>query len=234
MSKKKQPLSEVADLGHIVALIIPTSDTPQKSTVYLEVFTYLQKADFSTVIVLSHTQERNTGKISLYNGEVFPVGEYQLRVDTELLNELCDEEDDFFSEDIGQVQNEAIQQILRAVVNVRSDIEVLPVMVGSNSLSISEELGHALGEVMHNRSFLLLAAIEIDKVDQATLGAFIGSLETMQINPLIRMIQSGEVKLHSGNGSIIGTLLAAQRRGVKQAKVLTSGHNQFLGAVLYR
>lgn len=234
MSKKKNIKPVPLDLGQIVALIIPTNHVPEKEEAEYGLFEYVRNADFSTAVVIGHLTDQETGRISLYNGDTFPIQGVHLPINTELLDELCDEEDDFFAEDIGHTQNPAIIRMIGALLGLRDNVEVLPIIAGSKRLSIAEELGHALGEVMHNRHLLLVSAIEVEKVAQATLGAFIGSLETMQLNPLIRMVQSDEVKLKGGNVSFIGTLLAASRRGVKQAKVLTTANNQFMGAILYR
>lgn len=218
--------------GNIVAAILPCSLRSSTALNMAPVRALLSSQQFSTVVLISQNSEAPFERISVFAGDEYPAEGHRFQVSASIREELCDEEDNIFSDILGH-PNASIQNQLAFMSGMDTPFEVVPIVLGNDRNDLSDELGQALGEVMYGRRLLILALADVTKLDKNSVGVFIGSLETMQLTQLLHMLRSGDLALH-GTSAMASAIIAAHRGGANRAKVFQSASGKLEAAILYQ
>lgn len=219
--------------GDLMALIVPSNETAQNKNSLIQLYTWAKASSFKTAVVISGHRGDAFDRIAVYNEDHYQLQDLKIPINGRIREELCDEEDDIFLDKQGYLGNAAIDLHLQKLLDLNHPMDVVPVVLGNERLEFAEELGGAVGEVMYGHQVILVAAADVEALDVSMQGVFIGCLETMQVNKLIVLLQSEQVKV-IGKSAFIAALLAAYKRGANRAQILQSSNGRFLGAALYR
>ncbi len=209
-----------ADDGVLVGLIVPDSNRASGGAAAARAYSLLRGLEVDTAIVISPSHNGNFGRLSICQTDAYhtPLGE--ITVNDHLRNELCDEDDDIYVDDTGHYHTEGadvqLPFLLRAL---EGDFDIVPIVMGEESPAFCRELGAAVGEVMHGRRSVVVGSCDILEADADNLEKLQTAVEAFDESTLMYLLGSETVRVE-GMGSLITTLIAAQRRGAKRAEVL--------------
>jgi AmmeMemoRadiSam system protein B len=200
-----------------IGLLVPDSNRLGGSAIAASAFAALQGHDYSTVIVVSAAHEESFGRITICRPDQFETPLGTVSIDGVMREELCDEDDDIFIDDAGHFNETGSSVQIPYLQTTLNDFQVLPIVMGDESLPFCKELGSAIGEVIFNRRALIVASMMIKHatVDaMAELNVAISKLDTDAIVALLR--RSDEITV-SGAGPLLVMLLAAKHRRAHEA-----------------
>jgi AmmeMemoRadiSam system protein B len=234
---KKAPPPAVE--GEVMALIVPDTNLLSGGHVAARVYKALEGRVYDTVILIAPSHTGSFRRINICSLDTYrtPLGE--LAVNDRVRNELCDEDDDIFLDDLGHFHTEGVDVQLPFLQTILpAGFDVVPVVMGEETPEFCFELGTAIGEVMYNRRTLVVASADIVSAPTEALLAFRDAFERGDVSRLMGLLNSETVRLE-GRGPLLVALLAALHRSVPRMHVLhleppQDGQPGYIGAVLTR
>lgn len=225
--------------GEIVAAIVPDTNLLEGGSTAAAVYKLLIGRNYDTVIIVAPSHTGAFGRIHICSVDQYrtPLGD--LRVNDQIRNELCDEDDDIFLDNQGHFHTEGIDVQLPFLQTVlTSNFAVVPIVMGDESPDFCRELGYAIGEIMYSRRALLIATSNIIHGLNDDLDLLREHLEEGDVSRLMALLNSGRVRLE-GKGPLIVSLIAALHRKAERVQVLDletpqEGETGYLGAIMVR
>lgn len=224
--------------GEILSAVVPDTNRMSGGGIAAEVYNSLRGRSYDTVILVapSHTGAFSRMNICSVDSYRTPLGD--LKVNDAVRNELCDEDDDIYLDDLGHYHIEGIDVQLPYLQTVLDDFDIVPVVMGDESPEFCRELGAAIGEVMYNRRTLLIATADILEATDDALEQLQLAFGNRDVSALMGILNSEVVRVE-GKGPLIVALIAALHRRATHARILRkqapqNGDPGFVGAVMYR
>ncbi len=225
--------------GSLVGLIVPDSNRTSGGATAAAAYGLLRDAALDTVLIISPSHHGTFGRLSICQTDRYhtPLGE--VTVNDHLRNELCDEDDDIFLDDTGHYHTEGADVQLPFLQRVLADdFDAVPIVMGEESPAYCRELGAAVGEVMYGKSALVVGSCDVLQAEADGLDKLRAAVEGLDESELMHLLGSETVKVE-GMGALITTLIAAQKRGATEARILaleppTDGAPGALAAAFWR
>ncbi len=225
--------------GDIVAAVVPDTNLLEGGRTAAAIYKLLMGRNYDTVIIVAPSHTGSFGRIHICNVDQYRTALGDLRVNDQIRNELCDEDDDIFLDNQGHFHTEGIDVQLPYLQTVlTSSFAVVPIVMGEESPDFCRELGHAIGEIMYSRRALLIATANILEGQEADVEQFRAHLEEGDVSRLMALLNSGRVRVE-GKGPIIVSLIAALYRQADRVRVLNlesprDGEIGYIGAIMAR
>jgi AmmeMemoRadiSam system protein B len=163
---------------------------------------------YETVVVverLGFTHERLLPMISDFSLST-PLGEVQ--VNDVLRNEFCDEEDDFYIDDIGSSADLSIYDQLMLLQCVLEDFTVLSVQIADERPSIVRELAYTISELLMERNVLVILCSDISKCTRFEIDKIKHLIRNDEMSTLLNFCNSGEAGIIGPGPFLAGVLTA--------------------------
>jgi MEMO1 family protein len=223
----------------ILAVVVPDSNLVSGGDTAACVYKQLDSGRYETVIILSSSQIGGKKQISICSlGDyASPLG--SVRVDDTLRNELCDEDDDIFLDDHGHFQGRGVDVQLPFLQSRLEEFTLIPIVMGVEESDYCEELGHAIGEIMFNRSVLLVVCAELVGGSAKVVSRFRQALESYDVEGFSSMVyRDGDLRVR-GKGPLLVAMLAAKYRKADTIRILNmdapeEGKPGYIGAIISR
>jgi MEMO1 family protein len=118
------------------------------------------------------------------------------------------------------------------------EFKVVPVVMGDESPEFVNELATALGEIMFNRTALIVATADVLAGQDDTIRILVGALERKDPDSLLKEAVKEETSV-SGSGAIVAAMRAALQRRATDVHVVASASptkesSGAIGAIIYR
>lgn len=225
--------------GEIVAVVVPDDNLLTGGSVAAGVYKALEGRSYDTVIIVAPSHTGNFGRIHICSVDDYHTALGNVRVNDQIRNELCDEDDDIFLDNEGHFHTEGVDVQLPFLQTVlKGEFDVVPVVMGDESPDFCRELGHAIGEVMYSRRALVVAAADILEGASEDIGKFRELFSRGDASRLMALLNSGQLKME-GRGPLLVALIAALHRKADVIRILDlqspeDGRSGYLGAVMAR
>lgn len=230
---------EIAIEGNVLAVIVPDSNLIRGGRTSASVYRAIARKSFDSVVIVGSHSSDPSGRISVCRQDVYvsPLGE--VKVNDRLKNELCDEDDDIYLDDMSHFQERGIGTQLPFLQSTLDEFSLVPVIMGQETPELSRELGMALGEIMFNRPTLIVACVDLIHATPGGLARLREGLESCDVDDLMRLLSREDDLQLVGRGALLAALIAAVRRRAKAAHILsveppTADAPGFIGAVITR
>ena len=227
------------EAGEVVAAIVPDTNLLHAGRAAAAVYKTLQGRKYDTVILVAPSHTGPFGRIHICSVDEYPTILGGLRVNDQVRNELCDEDDDIFLDNKGHFHTDGIDVQLPFLQTVLgSNFAIVPIIMGDESPDFCRELGHAIGEIMYSRRALLVASANLlESVDEG-VELFREHLESGDVPRLMALLNSGRVRVE-GRGPLLVALIAAQHRKADNVQILDleapeEEFGGYLGAIIIR
>jgi MEMO1 family protein len=204
-----------------IGLLVPDSNDITNSDIAATAFATLEGNDYSTVIVVSGTHQEPFGRITICTPDQIesPLGE--VSIDVEMREELCDEDDDIFIDDEGHFKDSGGATVqVPFLQSTLTDFDVLPIVMGDESLPFCRELGTAIGEVIFNRRALIVASMTIRHATVEALTELNTAISALDVNAVASILARTDEITVSGAGPLLVMLLAAKHRRAHESFVI--------------
>lgn len=213
------------------ALLMPLASFEKLCSVAAPAYAALRTSDAQTVITVSPSIDGSFRRITIPTGDVYRGLACELRLDDNIRNELCDEDDDIYADDRGHHPAPAADH-LPFLASLFPAGTIVPVVMGEETLEFCHELAAALAEVMFNNRVVLIATVGVPEGEPAALTAFHDALNQGDVERLQHLQVSGDIRL-TGFGALLTVLRASAERRAKTVEVLSNG-DQAVCAIVSR
>lgn len=224
-------------VGEVVAVIVPDDNLLKGGGIAADVYKVLEGRSFDTIIIVAPSHTGDFGRIHVCSVDDYHTALGNLRVNDQIRNELCDEDDDIFLDNEGHFHTEGIDVQLPFLQTVlKGEFDVVPVVMGDESPDFCRELGQAIGEVMYSRRVLIVATADILAGESEDVDTFRELLASADVSRLMGLLNSGRVHME-GKGPLLVALIASLHRKAKHVHVLDiqhpeDGRSGYIGAVI--
>ncbi len=205
----------------VSTIIVPDSNCLLGGEAAAKVYAAIKDGEFQTVIVISPSPEhiKDFRRIAICSLDNYssPLG--SVEIDERVREELCDEDDDIFIDDTGHFHHTGMDVQLPFLQAVLRDFAVVPLVMGSESLDFCKELGNAVGEIMFNRSTLVVACADIQRANEAGMERLRRGLENLDVNDLTVLMNQESDVLVRGKGAVLTAVMAARHRRANAVRV---------------
>jgi len=226
--------------GDLFAIIVPDTNRLEGRETAAAVFAALREQEsYDTVVLVSPSHSGTFRRMTICSIDEYytPLG--PLPVSDQVRNELCDEDDDFYLDDLGHYHTEGVDVQLPYLQTLLTEpFDIVPIIMGDESPEFCRELGTALGEVMYNRRTLLVVSADFFRMEPGAMEELTAAFEAKDVSRLMMILNGDQLKCE-GRGGIVAALIAALHRranhaGVIHTKAPTEDQLGFFGAYLSR
>ena len=215
--------------GPILAAVAPHAGYPYSGPVAACTYAALKGRKYSRVVVIAPSHFVAFGFTSVYDGDAYATPLGVVPVDKEFARELAKISPTIELSEKGHTPTlagaeHAIEVQLPWLETVLGNFELAPIIMGSQSYESSRALGVALAKLIDGGDTLILASsdlshyhpyAEAESIDHKTLQALAGwDYFSMSRNFQARVWEA------CGGGPIVAAMIAAERMGANQARVL--------------
>ena len=223
----------------VLAVVVPDSNLASGGKTAANVYQSLDKSVYDTVVIISSAGVESKKEISICSLDeyVSPLG--AVSIDDTLRNELCDEDDDIFLDDSGHFQGRGVDVQLPFLQSKLESFTIIPIVMGVESPEYCEELGHAIGEIMFNRSVLVVVCSELLEAGESELTTFRTCFESLDVDGLATLMNREDGLRVRGKGPLLVAMIATRYRRAEEVHVLTmdlpqDGNPGYIGALISR
>jgi hypothetical protein len=216
-------------LEDVVALVAPHAGYPYSGPVAAWSYALLKGRKVQRVVVIAPSHYEAFGFSSVYDGAAYATPLGQVAVDQAFAAKLARASprirlSDVGHRPLGDRAEHALEVQLPFLQRTLGDFQLVPIVMGDQSYESSRALGVALAELSQGSATLIVASSDLShyhpygdavKLDRKTLGA----VEAFDYLNLSRNLER-QVWEACGGGPIVAVMIAAERLGASQAKLL--------------
>jgi len=220
----------VPDLqGRIVAIVAPHAGYVYSGKVAAQSFALLRSRKIERVVVIAPSHFEAFPFVSVYNGDAYATPLGNVPVDKDFASKLAKLNPLIQLSTRGHIpahqQGEhAVEVQLPFLQRVLGEFRLVPIVMGDQNYEIERALGVSLAKMVKGTDTLIVVSSDLShyhpydeasKIDQKTLKA----IERWDYLSLSRNFEA-RVWEACGGGPIVAAMIAAERLGAKQAKIL--------------
>ncbi|MFN2372749.1 MAG: AmmeMemoRadiSam system protein B [Cyclonatronaceae bacterium] len=164
---------------------------------------------FDTVLVVERLGFSHDRLLPMISDSVLktPLGE--VPVNDVLRNEFCDEEDDFYIDDIGNHENMSIYDQLMLLQCIMPDLNVVSVQIAEERPSVIRELAYTITELLLERNVLVVLCSDISKCTPDDIDKIRQMVRDDEMSALMNFCNSGDSGM-IGTGPFLAGILSAK------------------------
>lgn len=217
--------------GKVIGVVAPHAGHLYSGHVAAHAFKCFQGLEPEVVTVVSPLHSYQSGEIlsTAHESYLTPLGE--IPVDHELLDQIADGiKDKVVFKKIRQDTEHSVEIELPFLQRALTrPFRLIPLMILNQSRSVAESLGQVLGQLLKERSALLVASSDLSHFYPAASAqkydeAFLARLGAFDPVGVLNAEEEG-IGFACGRGAIASVLWAARELGANQVKVLKYAHS---------
>lgn len=198
----------------IAILFVPDRVTDANRSQTEALYDRLSGLEYDTVVFAERSPTDCDRKIPMPSVAEFTVGHVTVPANDALRNDFCDEDDDFYIDDVALRPDMSVFEHLPLLRNTLiGDFSVVSVPLCDSDPAIVREFAYVISEIMGGRNGLLVIACHMDATDSAGWNRLAPHLDTMNHSNLFNVVNSGTVDIR-GSEVFIGGLLVADAWGL--------------------
>ncbi len=232
--------------GNLVALVAPHAGYIYSGKVAAHSYALLKGKKYDRVVVIAPSHFEAFGFVSVYDGDAYATPLGNVPVDKEFAAKLAKSNSLIRLSSRGhnpaQQQGEhAVEVELPFLQTVLGDFKVVPIVMGDQNYEIERALGLSLAKLLKGTNTLIVASSDLSHYhtyDEASAMDH-KTLKAISEWDYLSLSQNFERRIWEacGGGPIVSTMIAAERLGANQAKILkyantgdvTGDHSRVVG-----
>jgi len=198
----------------IAILFVPDRLTDASRFQTEALYARLSGLEYDTVVFAERSPIDSGRKIPMPSVGEFTVGEVSVPANDALRNDFCDEDDDFYVDDVALRPDMSVFEHLPLLRNaLTGDFSMVSVPLCDSDPAIVREFAYVISEIMGGRNGLLVVACHLDAADTEGWARLAPHLDTMNHSNLFNIVNNGTVDIR-GAEVFIGGLLVADAWGL--------------------
>lgn len=214
---------EFSNANHIAGLVSPHAGYIYSGKIAASAYKSIQSKKYKNVIVISPSHREYFKGVSVYSGDAYRTPLGLMRINNELRVKIINTSDDIFESDKGHGAEHALEVQLPFLQVLFPEIQLLPLVIGSQSNEINSSLAESLAKVVDDET-LIVASSDLSHFYPREHAKKIDSLIVDSINAYnYEELQNDlEVKRCEacGGGAIVALLKALRLKSFSKAKVI--------------
>lgn len=199
----------------IAILFVPDRITEANLAQVEALYARIRGTEYDTVVFAERSPIDSTRKIPMPSVAEFTAADVTLPANDALRNDFCDEDDDFYIDDVALRPDMAVFAHLPHLRKaIPGDVGLVSVPLCDSDPSIVREFAYVISEIMGGRNGLLVVACHLDAADVDGWARLAPHLDTMNHSNLFNVVNSGSVEIR-GAEAFIGGLLVADAWGLQ-------------------
>lgn len=209
---------------NIKAVIVPHAGYIYSGQTAAYAYNAIKERKYDAVVIVGPSHRKYFRGISVYPGTAYrtPLGDVSL--DTELRDDMIDENENIVLSDEGHTDEHSIEVQLPFLQIVLGDFQFVPVVMGDQSRAYVEKLARKLDEVVHRKNVLLIASTDLShyypyesavSIDRGV----IDSVNRYDHEELMHRLEQRHVEA-CGGGPMVAVMQAAKLLGGRKSTVL--------------
>jgi MEMO1 family protein len=220
LARVKTPAVE----GTVRGLISPHAGYAYSGLTAAYGFASLCHATYETVVIVSPSHREYFNGVSVFPGVAYQTPLGVVKIDTALREQLDKVCPVVKISSEGHREEHAVEVQLPFLQSVLGDFKFLPVVIGDQRRENCYELGEALGTVLKDVNYLLVASTDLshfypEEVANTLDEIVIHDIEQFDYDRLMADIDAGRAEA-CGGGPAVAVMLALRRLGVTKMHVL--------------
>lgn len=219
--------------GHIKTLLVPHDNYRYVLPALAHAYRHPKAGTYTLVVFIAPSVDRfNRIAISGFSFFQTPLGKVELS--DPVRNEFFDQDDDFFISEEGYPKGSSIEiqlPLLQQTLGKVKPFKIVPLLVGSQTPDLCNELVGALSELLQYNNVLLVApnTFHYSHENHSLIDNFIGLLEKQSYPELMRHAVKYEDKLGTGLGVTAVAAKASSELGARKFTLLYREHCEETG-----
>ena len=209
------------DLDRLLGLVSPHAGLRFSGAVAAHAYRQLEGRQYSYVAVISPVHRRPLGPyaVTQYRYSSTPLG--LIPVAEEFVQELARE---IPVSRVGRDDEHSLEIQLPFIQHLLKDFQLLPIMMGDQSLAACQELAQALSNALEGESALIVASSDLSHFHSYDTAVELDALVSQRIaaydpEGLADILARGQAEA-CGGGPIITAMLACRHMGAERATIL--------------
>lgn len=198
----------------IAILFVPDRITEANLAQVSSLYARIAGTEYDTVVFAERSPIDSNRKIPMPSVAEFAADGVVIPANDALRNDFCDEDDDFYIDDVALRPDMAVfAHLTRLHQAIRVPISLVSVPLCDGDPSIVREFAYVISEIMGGRNGLLVIACHLDAADTEGWARLAPHLDSMNHSNLFNVVNSGSVDIR-GAEAFIGGLLVADAWGL--------------------
>ena len=220
---KEAPLQPCAE-EEIVALIAPHAGYLYSGRVAAYAYKQIQGKKYDLVVLIGPSHSMEFEGVSLYGGDCYETPLGKVQIDKSFSEALIHQDKSFRLLPQAHQKEHSLEVQLPFLQRSLGEFSLLPLLMGSQSLSSCKALSAALVKVLKGKKALLVASSDLSHYHSAKMAkrlddAAIQAIAAMDGPALIHRMEAGSCEL-CGAGPVATVLLAAKEMGAHRVSIL--------------
>lgn len=170
--------------------------------------------DFDTVVIVETHEGNAEKKLPMVSYKEFETPFGTVEANDKLRNDFCDEDDDFFIDDIAFDESVSLYDQLMLLQCTLNDFSVLSIQITDENSFIVKELAFALEEILASRNALIIFCCEMSSENQREFEKIMSLYDEENMTGLMNLLNSEESSVN-GAGAFFAGLIVARKWGLK-------------------
>jgi hypothetical protein len=211
----------------IVALIVPHAGYLYSGKIAAHAYRQIRGNDYEVVVLIGPSHLMGFEGASLYNGDYYETPLGRVKINRTLSEALVRQNKGFRFLPEAHEREHSLEVQLPFLQRSLSDFSLVPILMGSASLSTCKAVAQGLANQLSGKKALLVASSDLShyhpsevarQLDQSAIEA----IQAMDGPGLISRMESGSCEL-CGGGPVAAVLLAAKGLGAEHVTILRRG-----------
>lgn len=207
-------------IAHIRTLIVPHGNHAETLPALAAAYREVRGIRYERIVVLTGSTEYFP-RITVSGSGFFETPLGKIVVSDYTRNELADEEDDIFISEQGFENNAALETqlpLIQAAIGGEGSFNLLPLVMGDQSVDFCNELSLALSEVLQSKSALIIAVSNFSTGGE--IEEVLTELGRQDYAALVRRNLISGGKIADGLGAVAVAARISEIHGAKQFSLL--------------
>ncbi|MBK7104271.1 MAG: AmmeMemoRadiSam system protein B [Ignavibacteriae bacterium] len=178
---------------------------------------------FKNVIVISPSHREYFPGISVYDGDAYKTPLGQIKINSDLRNQILDKSNLFFSGEEGHRNEHALEVQLPFLQIAIGEFKLIPIVIGDQSKMFVDELAEVLSNFIDDENLLIassdLSHFYIREKAQIKDGKIIEHINKFEFEKLQSDLETKNCEA-CGGGAIVAVMKALKNKNYKNSKVL--------------
>ncbi|MCC5914365.1 MAG: AmmeMemoRadiSam system protein B [Balneolaceae bacterium] len=172
------------------------------------------KNDFDTVVIVETHEGDAEKKLPMVSHKEFSTPLGTVEANDRLRNDFCDEDDDFFVDDVAFDESVSLYDQLMMLQCTMDDFSVLSIQITDENSFIIKELAYALEEILASKNALIVFCCDMDPKYSEEFEQIRELNEEGNLTGLMNHLNSGASSIN-GAGALFSGLIVAKEWGLK-------------------
>ncbi|MFW6348272.1 MAG: AmmeMemoRadiSam system protein B [Cyclonatronaceae bacterium] len=190
-------------------LFAPVHITEENFETACRLYANLKNTSYDDVIIIERFLDNGTKRLPMISDAIIetPLGE--VPVNDVLRNDFCDEDDDFYIDDLGRHENMSLpEHLMMLQCTLANDFRVLSLQITDERPSIVRELAAGVAEILRERNALIIVCAEAAEADKNGLQEVQRLAAEQNFSRMLNYINTGDAGVQGGGPLAAGILLS--------------------------